>query len=179
MPSPTIGANPKAAELICKYHDHFISANLLGWRGAGDILCDFADRLHREREQFPSWLSEYLIRAARGNVEVLRKAFRKRGQDPYANIDRDFAIATAVRLVAELGGFKPTRNPATEEWESGCSIVAKALGDLGVRRMSERNVEAIWRASKSGRSPIVLVERALARQVLDKHQAGSAQKMAR
>lgn len=168
-PPKSIGADPAFDEFIRKFHEKLIDCVLLGWRGAGDILCDFADRLMTEGEPLPPWLGKYLVWAARGDGEALRKG--RRGQDPYGNVNRDFAIATAVRLISDLSGLNPTRGEATayaEKAESGCSVVAKALKDLGVPRMSEKNVVAIWGPSKKGRSPFALVDHALARQVLDK-----------
>lgn len=52
-----------------------------------------------------------------------------------------FHVAWTILNVTMLG-FRPTRNRATEA-EFACSIVARALGRLGVH-LSESAVEKIW-----------------------------------
>ena len=111
-PSRRLGGNPKAAEYISKHHEMLITCDRLGWRGARDILCDFAHRLTTEGKSLPLWLQQYLVWAARGGGIAPRK---KRGRNPYDNVDRDFAIAIVVLQITENGGFRPTRNTDDED----------------------------------------------------------------
>jgi hypothetical protein len=71
---------------------------------------------------------------------------RRRGPDPYAKHARDTDIADAVGKIVKLG-FRPTRNRESET-ESACSIVAQALGKMGVH-LSVPAIEKIWNASRS------------------------------
>jgi hypothetical protein len=76
--------------------------------------------------------------------------------------DRDGRIATAVGGMVWLG-FHPTRNPGTDR-ESGCSIVAEALRRLGIKKLGEKAVAAIWdEHSSSVRSIMWQVSRNLKR----------------
>jgi hypothetical protein len=168
--------NPAAAEFLSRYHEMLIGCDLRGWRGARDILCDFADRLTTEGTPLPVRLQQYLIWVARST----RKApGRKRGRDPYENVDRDYSIANTVRLVCVLSDLRPTRSTktdtdddlrptrSTKTMECGCSIVAEALAKLGIDNVKEEAVAAIWRASNKG-NLFALVERPLKRRILGK-----------
>ena len=74
-------------------------------------------------------------------------AFRPEASLLYINAD---SVLEAVLQHLEFFGFCPTRNLAKRPGKkaslkaSGCSIVAEALGRLGIH-MSEANVVACWR----------------------------------
>jgi hypothetical protein len=61
---------------------------------------------------------------------------------------RDRRIVTVVEHIHQKYGFDRTRNPAEQEKDfprpSACSIVAEALKKLGVERLKESHVNAIW-----------------------------------
>jgi hypothetical protein len=126
---------------VCKHHAILIDCVRKGWQEGADLLCDFAETLIEEGKTVPLWLQEYLVGAARGRRNILR---RPRGRDPYANVDRDNEIVRMVQIVAEVFRLRPTRNAATTT-ECACSIVAKALKRIEFD-MSEANVAALWRA---------------------------------
>jgi hypothetical protein len=71
-------------------------------------------------------------------------AARKRGR----NVDRErnHFIIVAIKLTVRRG-FPATRNRAAKNSTSACSIVAKALSQLGVN-LTERSVERIWERRK-------------------------------
>lgn len=68
---------------------------------------------------------------------------RRRGRKKVANQDRDFIIAQAVLRATAASGLDATRSTATA---SGSSVVAEALRQLGLPRMSERTINRIWLA---------------------------------
>ena len=105
-----------------------------------DILCDFASALTTYGKPPPLWLQKYLVSA----VRYAGRPRRERGRDPYASSHRNLTIATAIYMLVEFDGYRPTRNTATTT-ECASSIVAKALERIGIN-MSEANVVAIWRA---------------------------------
>jgi hypothetical protein len=53
-------------------------------------------------------------------------------------------VATTCMLL----GLNPTRNPGHHGQECGCSIVAKALRQLGMKKPNEKGVAAIWAKHK-------------------------------
>jgi hypothetical protein len=113
---------------------------------ARQIINDPAsDRLLRKYAPFvPVSEARKAIIAA---LERARTRPRKKGElREQMNALRDQWIAEAVALTCK-DGFYVHRGSATkdrERRESACSIVAKALRDLGFRRLSEERVEAIW-----------------------------------
>jgi hypothetical protein len=68
----------------------------------------------------------------------------RRGQP--TNSFRDRLIAETVEQICRRG-FSPTRNEASDQ-ECGCSIVAEALGQLGIR-LKEKSVARIWAKHKA------------------------------
>ena len=134
-------------EFICEHHEELTSRALLGSYEARNTLYDFADALTAAGKPLPLWLQEFLIWAARN---ARGSAGRKRGRDPYANEHRNSIISNAVGMLAELDGFRPSRNTVTKapkRAECGCSIVANALARVGIH-MTEANVTAIWQAER-------------------------------
>jgi hypothetical protein len=112
-----------------------------GSRLAHDALCYAATVLINRGKDLPPWLGRYFVSLAAED-----KAPSKRGRKPQTKSLRDTAIAWTVGKVAISYGLEPTRSPATKEKgtvESGCSIVQKALAELGID-MEEDNVNAIW-----------------------------------
>jgi hypothetical protein len=69
---------------------------------------------------------------------------RGRGRSKRDNAHRDVIIAG--RLIPPLldHGFQPTRNAATKDTESACSIVKSALANIGIH-LSEAAVEKVWK----------------------------------
>ena len=146
------GAGPEWREFIFRHHEWLISYVHLGWYQGRDILCNLADDLMIEGESLPLWLQKFVVWAAKDGAKARRNRGRngRKERDPYDKVHRDYSIAMAVRLIVELCGFRPTRNPHTKKTsapECGCSIVVKALEGVGIN-MSEANVAAIWRATK-------------------------------
>jgi hypothetical protein len=74
-----------------------------------------------------------------------RQPARKRGR-PNSAVPRHMQIASAVAMLVEDAGLKPTRSHLVRRLRSpsACSIVAAALEQLGEHR-SERTVEDIWK----------------------------------
>jgi hypothetical protein len=91
----------------------------------------------------PAWLRRGLVIADR-NIS----SPRKRGAKVYDNRGRDLSIAAAVDQVCALGELDPTRSRESKKRkraESGASIIALALRQIGGVRLSEQRIEAIWR----------------------------------
>jgi hypothetical protein len=177
------GTSPEWRSFIERFHEMLIIAYVFhGWHHGRDILCNFAETLKAEREPWPPWLQEFLIWGTRDGAKARRergsrKQKGRKGQDPYGKVDRDFIIAMVVRETVDLSGRKPLRSAATRDRypmdptkESGCSIVAKALQDLGVL-IGEPGVNAIWRETRQGTRS--LLDRPLIRRVLGKRPGGS------
>jgi hypothetical protein len=120
--------------------DVLISLALRGWQPAHALLCDMAALLTAIGDPLPRWLQEYVVVAARAGP-----ACANRGQHPFDNHIRDWAIATLIASACNQYRLRPTRNPTKTNKESGCSITKKALEHLGIH-MSEANVAAIWQA---------------------------------
>jgi hypothetical protein len=81
-------------------------------------------------------------------LEIARPRPRKKGEvREQMNSLRNEWIAEAVALTCRDGAFLPTRNRDAKKEnrrESGCSIIAKALRQLGVKPSSEKSVAKIW-----------------------------------
>jgi hypothetical protein len=171
------GTSPEWRRCIERFHDALIGPVLMGWHHGRDVLCNFAEALKAEGEPWPPWLQEFLIWGTRDGAKArrergARKQKGRKGQDPYGNVDRDYIIAMVVREIVELLDRKPLRSAATRDRyptdptkESGCSIVANALQDLGVL-IGEPGVNAIWRETRQGTHN--LLDRPLVRRVLGK-----------
>ena len=169
---PPDGTGPAWHALIMRHHDLLISYVLDGWHHGKDILCNFAEDLRVAGEPWPPWLQEFLIWAVRNGAKAPRAhgGRDRKGRDPYANVDRDYIIAMTVKWIVDLRGGHATRNIATADHfsadpkkESGSSIVARALQDLGIA-IGESGVNAIWRESKQGTRN--LLNRPLRRRIL-------------
>jgi hypothetical protein len=171
------GTSAEWRSFIERFHAMLIGAVLSGWHHGREVLCNFAEILKAEGEPWPLWLQEFLIWGTRDSAKARRerrsrKLKGRKGQDPYGNVDRDFIIAMVVRETVELLGCKPLCNAATADRyptdptkESGCSIVAKALQEVGVV-IGEPGVNSIWRETRQGTH--MLLDRPLIRRILGK-----------
>jgi hypothetical protein len=129
--------DPDMETLRTQLREHLLAEAVRGNRFAHEALYHAAAFLTDGGRPSPFWLTAYLLFVAMGKPS-------KRGPKPRANTVRDIAIACVTYVISQRHGLKPTRNIATET-ESGCSIVAEALKRLKVARMSEANVNTIWR----------------------------------
>jgi hypothetical protein len=81
-------------------------------------------------------------------LQLARPRPRKKGEvREQMNTLRNQWIAEAVASTCRDGAFSPTRNRDAKKEnrrESGCSIIAKALRQLGVKPSSEKSVAKIW-----------------------------------
>lgn len=105
------------------------------------LLCIVAARFVEAGCAMPERLRKYIADFLFSQPKAAGES-RRRGPAPYGNHTRNFYIACTIHHIVKEG-FKPTRNRATTEVESACSIVAKALPKIGVH-LSESAVEKIW-----------------------------------
>jgi hypothetical protein len=122
----------KGAELIVKAKG--------GDQLAHKVLCGIAACFIRDDCSLPPHLRKYFVVSLQS--EASDPPPRRRGVDLYTNESRNFRIAWAVAEVIKLG-FRSTRNRATKDSESACSVVTAALAKCGVH-LSEPAVEKIW-----------------------------------
>lgn len=80
------------------------------------------------------WLVDYL----RGYVELPRQTGRIK------NRGREYVIAEQVYIIAKKFGFPVSRNVATENENSACDAVARALRELKLRPSSYERVRDIY-----------------------------------
>jgi hypothetical protein len=118
----------------------------------------------RSCEPMPMPECEKLLRVAMNT-----KPRRKRGTDPFTYVFRNILIAGAVRHVCKKFELPPTRNRATRDRESGCSIVARACSRLG-HDIAEDTLDTIWR---QGNSLIKLIDSGDARPWIFKRLVGN------
>ena len=86
-------------------------------------------------DPMPEQLQNYLF-------ELLKlRNYGPKKRPGHKNYLRDQSIWHAVKAVCDCG-FKPTRNPATADHPSGCSIVRDVLAEFGVH-LSEKTIEEI------------------------------------
>jgi len=140
----------------CKYQDDLRAglldySKLISLASEGDLdahdVLRTAARKHLKRlSQKPeSPIPPQLLSFIDNELKRKRTAPRKRGGDKKTYFDRDSYIIEMVVWVSRKG-LSPTINPATADI-SGCAMVAKALGRLGVRA-TESSIAAIWRQRK-------------------------------
>ena len=118
--------------------------------GKGDpdadaLLCGLAQRFIRSGMPLPEYLGDYVATIL--TVRFLAPPKRRKGGDPYALDGRNLFIVTILKRL-KGSGVPPTRNRAARDngtGRSGCSIVAKALSEVGVH-IDETGVEKIWAA---------------------------------
>jgi hypothetical protein len=145
--------------LIGSHHDALISTVKCGWVHGREVFCDYAEALMARGETLPHWLVEFLVWGTRDGAKARREGCRRSSRG-YDNVERDQVIAHTVRYIVDVTGLRPTRSQALRDKggnESGCSIVARALGLVGVN-LSEKGVEKVWSERKettaSGLAPI-------------------------
>jgi hypothetical protein len=146
---PPRGASEHSRRLIRDHHDIMIAAVMDGWHHGREFFCNYAQYLTKKAEPLPRWLVEFLIWATRDGAKARRQGCRRTVR-AYDNVDRDQIIANAVLRIVDITGCRATRNAQSRRKrrkESGCSIVANALGLVGVN-MSELGVEKIWSETK-------------------------------
>jgi hypothetical protein len=128
-------------------HEELITMARSGDVDAADVLRDTAraDLVRRMSESgtIPAWILQYYDGLTAGKIALNGR--RQRGRNQHGNLDRDWEIILAVDQVAKRG-FSRTPNLGNKDESanpSACSIVAAALGPIGIN-LSERGVAAIW-----------------------------------
>jgi hypothetical protein len=161
---PPRGASEHSRRLIRDHYDILISFIMDGWHHGRELLCNYARYLMEKGEPLPERLAEFLIWGTRDGAKARRQGCRRTVR-AYDNVDRDQIIANAVRRIVDITGCRASRNAAPKKNgrnESGCSIVANALGLVGVN-MSELGVEKIWFETKG--ATVNLLDRPLKRRI--------------
>lgn len=114
---------------------------LLAWYGYEDAhraLCGYAGWLADQGKPLPHGLQTYIVFAA-------SDGFKKKKR--FKNLERDLAICIAVREVKNMG-YDLTRNEATTQTPSACSLVAEALREFGQNMTDGAVVQIIKRRGK-------------------------------
>ena len=131
------------------YDDHkgreLIERAKNGDTDADAALCLIASRLVHLGDPLPEYLRDYIATILIFRFHAPPK--RRKGGDPYALDRRNLFIVTILKRL-KSSGVPPTRNRAARDngtGRSGCSIVAKALSEVGVH-IDETGVEKIWAA---------------------------------
>jgi hypothetical protein len=119
---------------------------LLGKAFQGDVDAENMARDHAHDALLETWKTgrlsqEWAIRIATLLIFNPLPVKRRRGRQ--TNRDRNYFITAAIKAVIKLG-FDPTRNREGSSTESACSIVAKALEQIGTS-LTEAAVEKIWK----------------------------------
>src|SRR5262249_37746292 len=70
------------------------------------------------------------------------KPAKRRGRPP--NRQRDRVLVGVIKHLVDAYGLDPTRNRATTTAESGCSLVAQVLRELGYEKTDEAGLEKVW-----------------------------------
>jgi len=117
--------------------------SLFSMARAGDVdadaaLCMIAALHLYDGKKLPPLLATYVAGILSGRARIKP---RRRGANPYTNVERDLFIISAVAMWRDELGLHATRNEASKAKQSsgsGCANVARALG------MKERAVEEIW-----------------------------------
>jgi len=114
----------------------------------GLVECALSEKSANDIFQFcslgPSPFIEFALKAA---IPILKQARPPAGSGPHSLSWRDQLIIVTIRAVRARHNLKPTRNPASRDEEhdpSGCSVVAKALGRLGIPLSEKRITDEIW-----------------------------------
>jgi hypothetical protein len=128
-------------------YDEAKGLRLIQKANAGDVdaeaaLCGIAMYFILAQRPLPSPLGEYIATILLHRLNA--RGPRGRGGDRYANVGRNLFVVRAVLQLVRRG-FRATRNRASRDGaqESACSIVAKALGRVGIQ-IDETGVEKIW-----------------------------------
>jgi hypothetical protein len=134
--------DPRAFEAAKAIARQFLEG---AWRH-GDLGADripthphnrFAMALIKNDQRMPEYLRKHVC-------ALLEKDMAPRGRGKPSFRRRDQCLRVAVFLVTRHG-FAPTRNALTSRnKQSGCSIVASVLKEIGVRSLSERSIVRIY-----------------------------------
>jgi hypothetical protein len=124
-----------AASLNAKYRPELVEVPI------EDHLQMHAEYLITLGKPLPVWLQKYLLWRVKENRQFVAPSKRKRGRDPYENLIRDTAIATAAKMAISIVGCRLTRS--REDRVSACSIVVSALKGLGIHFITEASAAQI------------------------------------
>ena len=117
------------------------------------LVAEFIEHKEPLPESFRQWLVECLRHLPQRRSAPLFNLSCSPGILGRRNQHRDYQIGRAVLGVVTRYQIRPTRNRAkrytANASESACSIVAKALGTLGIN-LTENAVEAIWNRLRGG-----------------------------
>jgi hypothetical protein len=114
-----------------------------GVHEAHSVLCDIAkDKWKRRQMPLPP-LEEYIF----GRLEQSSPK-RRPGASPFKYFSRNDTIAQAVELLVEEFGLRPTRNDATYDVESACSVVSRALADIEIPMTEDAVKDAYYRGRR-------------------------------
>jgi hypothetical protein len=135
------------------------SSFLLHLIGTALVLADLGQEWFSHMRKFVEMLSdddmppeerEYTINFLSFFERAMRERPRRSAGRQDIAPERDQLIKCTVDLVAAELKLKPTRNRATRDVESACSIVAKALKKLEAARITESSVNDIYRRQTRG-----------------------------
>jgi hypothetical protein len=152
-PANLIGSSHSAKEGVCAInwqgrpmiYESGIAEILLREAREGDptcdqLLCNAAAIMLSTGAIVDKRLRDYIIDRLTGATRPITK--RKRGRSA-TNINRDNWIGGLLIPTLMQKGFSATRNAATEDAESACSIISKALKKINIK-LGEKSVEAVW-----------------------------------
>jgi hypothetical protein len=77
-------------------------------------------------------------------LPALRLGRSPKQKGPRSILMRDRCIAAVVTTICQQYELKPYRNPENKHENNGCSVVAKALTRLGIKKMTDRGVMRIY-----------------------------------
>jgi hypothetical protein len=127
---------------IVKWMENFRYDAVLGDAGSHEMIMAIAADSIRSGGTVPKALRDYVAET------MLWPPNLKRGR----NTLRDITIVILVKWLCIIDGLSPTRNPYKKDIDkavmSGCSIVSKALGKVGLH-LSEDVVQKVWNSRKT------------------------------
>jgi hypothetical protein len=151
-----------------------IERNQPGSIWGGEMVIDYCKRIVERAKNGERYAMQACLEAAATDIaeghnlepslaEFVRDYLRsgantigaKKGRDPRVNLMRDFVIANAVGELREEFKIPPTRNEATKDRESGCSIVVDLLKEFQVC-LTEAAVERIWKRCKDNKPETII-----------------------
>jgi hypothetical protein len=99
--------------------------------------------VERERERARHFRNDLIATLRQARPPAAAKRGQRPGRLPHLFL-RDQLIAETVIEICEQYGFNPTRNPATDDHESGCSIVKVVLEQDHGLHLSEGQLNDIY-----------------------------------
>jgi hypothetical protein len=125
------------------------------------LVAEFIEHKESLPESFRQWLVDELRKLPKGRRAPLYNPAHSADLLGPRNQHRDSQIGRAVLAVVSRYHIRPTRNrakrPGSNPTESACSIVAKALGKLGIN-LTESAVEAIWNRLGGGKAAAAVLK---------------------